>query len=121
MMRPQELGVTPRAPSAMAFEVIGTEPDQQVVLSWEDNSLNETAFTVERAATADGPWMTLAVLPAGTTTYEDPVGVASQGYVYRVYASNTVGDTEVYPASIGFPNETMVSEFSNVVEVVPAP
>ncbi len=122
MMRPQVLGVRPKAPSDLAFAVTGAEPEQQVVLTWVDNSLNETAFTVERAASVDGPWLPVAVLPENTTTYSDPVDTLDPGYVYRVFASNTVGDTAVYAApSIGFPTETMVSEFSNVVVVSVVP
>jgi hypothetical protein len=89
-----------------------------VDLSWTDNAINETSFTVQTASTVDGPWTTLAVLPEDTTTYSHAVGSVGGTYIYRVFASNTVGDTTVYPLpSIGFPTATKDSEFSNTVEV----
>lgn len=120
MMRPQALGVRPRTPSNLFGTLSGTGASRVMNLTWSDNSLNETSFTVQRATSTAGPWTNLIVLPANTTTYGDPIGDTTQTYVYRVFASNTVGDTAVYAASIGFPTETMNSEFSNVFTQLPA-
>ncbi len=120
MMRPQVVGVRPKAPSNLVARPSGTGINRQVSLTWVDNSLNETHFTVQRATSSAGPWTTLVVLPANTTTYVNLIGDTTQTYSYRVFASNTVGDTAVYAASIGFPNETMDSTFSNIATQLPA-
>ncbi|MEJ5309116.1 MAG: multicopper oxidase domain-containing protein [Anaerolineae bacterium] len=120
MMRPQALGVRPRTPTNLFGVLTGTGASRVMNLTWSDNSLNETSFTVQRATSTAGPWADLIVLPANTTAYGDPIGDTTQTYVYRVFASNTVGDTAVYAASIGFPTETMNSEFSNVFTQLPA-
>ena len=123
MMHSLVLGVAPRAPSNLAFQVTGNGSNRAIVLSWADNSLNETSFTVQRALTVSGPWVDLVSLPAGTTTYTNLIGNTSAAFAYRVFASNVVGDTAVYAApSTGFPTETMVSGFSNtaIVGILPA-
>lgn len=120
MMRPQALGVRPRTPSPLTVAMTSIGRNRRVVLSWVDNSLNETSFTVERAASIAGPWTTLAELPPNTTAYTETIA-NTLVYVYRVFASNRIGDTAIYAASLGFPTETMVSEFSNTVIVGPVP
>lgn len=64
------------------------------VLTWRDNSSDETSFRVERKTNAAGTWGTLATLAAGTTTYTD-VGPFTQGnvYYYRVIAVGSAGDS----------------------------
>ena len=120
MMRPQVVGVKPKAPSNLLALTTGSSSNRQVALTWADNSLNETQFTVQRATSPTGPWTTLVILPADTTTYNDLVGSTTQRYSYRVFASNIVGDTAVYAGSAGFPTETMDSPFSNVATQLPA-
>ncbi|MFZ2919857.1 MAG: multicopper oxidase domain-containing protein [Desulfosalsimonadaceae bacterium] len=121
MMRPQSIGVKPRTPANLTATQGGVGVSQVVNLEWADNSLGETSFTVQRAEFAIGPWTDLATLPINTTTYADAVGNVNQEYFYRVFASNTVGDTATYAApSIGFPNTTMVSEFSNTASITVA-
>ncbi|RJP85138.1 MAG: hypothetical protein C4518_17190 [Desulfobacteraceae bacterium] len=121
MMRPQSVGVRPRTPANLTAAQSGVGAGTQVNLEWTDSSLNETHFTLQRAEFAAGPWTDLATLAPGTTTYADTVGDVNQEYFYRIFASNTVGDTAIYAApSIGFPNTTMVSEFSNTASIMVA-
>ena len=116
MMRPVVVGVRPRDPSALTAAYSGSGSNRQVVLTWVDNSINETSFTVQRSASTTGPWTNLAVLPANSVTFSYTIGRDASAYAYRVFASNTVGDTAVYASpSIGFPNTTMDSGFSNTV------
>jgi FtsP/CotA-like multicopper oxidase with cupredoxin domain len=118
MMRPVVVAVAPRAPSSLVATVVGNGNNKRVDLIWQDNSLNETQFTVQRAASSSGPWTILATLPSEVTTYTDPIGNTNQTFAYRVIASNTVGDTDEYPApSIGFPVVTKDSPPSNTVTV----
>jgi len=122
MMRPIVVGVRPRTPTNLAAVAVDNGGLWQVDLTWVDASLNETAFTVERAPSADGPWTVIAELPADTTSYSDMFGDVAPQFAYRVLASNTVGDTAVYAVpSIGFPHTTMLSDYSNIAEVGAAP
>jgi FtsP/CotA-like multicopper oxidase with cupredoxin domain len=113
MMHGMAFAVPPKAPSNLVANVIGYSPNKRVDLNWVDNSLNETSFTIERAISSNGPWTTLVTLPSGTTAYTDRVGNLGNAYYYRVFASNTVGDT----LTPGFPTKTVDSDFSNVVQV----
>ena len=109
MMHSLAFAVAPKAPTNLTAVLKG----KGVVLTWKDNSINETGFTVQRAKTANGPWTTLATLmaPAGTgstLTYTDTTYKANQKpYYYQVFANNVVGDTAVYTSpAIGFPRKS---------------
>jgi len=124
MMRPQAVGVPPNAPSTLTALRVATGATRRVELSWQDNSLNETAFQVQRADAINGPWATINAAASengtlGPRAYTDPIGDTDQTYFYRVIASNTVGDTEAYPApAIGFPTLTLNSDVSNTVSTL---
>lgn len=64
------------------------------ILSWTDNSTNETAFDVERkaeACTGILPFAVLASVGANVTTYTDSAVQEGVTYCYRVDASNSAG------------------------------
>ena len=64
------------------------------VLTWQDNSNNETAFNIERkveACTGTLPFTPLASVGTNTTTYIDSAVVEGASYCYRVNASNSAG------------------------------
>lgn len=64
-----------------------------IVLVWEDNSDNETGFSIERN---DGTgWVVIDTVGANETTYTDSTGVIGTTYSYRVEAYNT-SDTSAY-------------------------
>lgn len=111
MMHSMVFAVPPKAPSNLAANYVRNG----IVLTWINRSQNETGFTVQRALSRTGPWNNIATLPSGSNTYTDRIGNPTITYYYRVFASNTVGDT-VTP---GFPTMTVDSGFSNVVRVVP--
>jgi len=117
MMHAMVFAVLPKAPSNLVANLIGSDTNQHVDLTWMDNSTNETGFTVQRTDNSAGPWTTLTTLPAGATLYTDPIGNMNGTYYYRVFASNTVGDI----ATPGFPTMTVDSDFSNVVQVIVNP
>ena len=112
MMRPMIIAVAPKAPSNLAAILTGTKGKPKVTLTWTDNSLNETAFTVQRATAATGPWTTVTTVPSatgpgtGTTvTYNDTTVARGTTYYYRVIAKNVVGYTQTYAApAAGYPN-----------------
>jgi hypothetical protein len=114
MMRPFSFAYPPNAPDLLQFSLSGTAPNLTVHLTWNDNSVAETGYVVERKA-GGGNWETLAVVDVPLTTgvgdaevpavntdtgqysYDDTTFGATPGPVYyRVYAQNVVGDTQDY-------------------------
>jgi hypothetical protein len=114
MMHAQVVGIAPEAPTGLTFVRAGSGPNQRYDLSWQDNSMNETAFVVERrVAGSTGAWTTVATVPStvlaipyvkandlgptlGLRTYADPIGNTRTLYEYQVYAINVVGDVWDY-------------------------
>lgn len=135
MMRPVSVALPPNAPSGLAWSVTGTGNNTRLTLVWNDNSINETAFVVQRMD-GTGAWVDLATIPSplnqpnthGVRTYTDTTfRWNTTVYSYRVVAQNTVGDTWNYadPAinqivSGGFPTVTAQS-VSSPVAVIQAP
>jgi len=120
MMRTIIMAVAPRAPSGLTAAV----NNKSITLTWLDNSLNETSFTVQRATNAAGPWLALTTaVPAAagtgsTVTYTDATVARKTAYYYRVLASNVVGDTTAYaPPAVGYPNMSADSAPSDAIAV----
>jgi FtsP/CotA-like multicopper oxidase with cupredoxin domain len=124
MMRAMILGVAPKAPSNLAHPSGDT-------LTWTDNSLNETGFTVETApatcagnplvCTPTGPFVFAGTCPAaaGSGTL---VTCKNGGFIkgknnntlYQVRANNVVGYTRPYTLPItGWPHPSYDSTPSN--------
>src|SRR5262249_7262542 len=87
-------------------------------LTWVDNSANETAFLVQRATSANGPWTTVATAAANATTYSDASVAKKTAYVYRVVATNVVGLIQTFAApAVGFPHPQMDAAPSNAFPI----
>jgi len=114
MMHSLAFAVPPNAPTGLGTSITGNGNNKTVNLVWTDNSLNETNFTVQRATNDQFVGATtLAVLGPNITTYSNKIGNTNQTYYYRVFASNTVGDT----LTPGFPTMTADSTFSDTAGV----
>ena len=64
------------------------------VLTWDDNSGNETGFSIERKAeicTGPGVFAAIATVAVSTATFTDPGVSEGQTYCYRVRASGQGG------------------------------
>ncbi len=110
MMRALVLAVPPDAPTNVTATQFGTGNTQSVVVTWVDNAINETGFTVERATNLNGPWDVLSkAIPASpgtllTGTYTDTTMARRTTYYYRVTANNLVGYTRSFAApAVGYP------------------
>ena len=132
MMRTYSVALAPAVPpSNLTAGWIGPNTSPHVRLSWKDNSVAETDWSIQRAAAPTGPWTDIKRSPSttgpqkgGFATYNDATVAPNTSYFYRVLATNWVGDTTVYPNSIGYPNIAVNSSASNVVSPVlsaPAP
>ena len=115
MMHSLAFAVPPATtPSPLTATVSGNGNNRRVVLTWTD-VVNATNFTVQRATNVSFTNGLVTVPLEKVTTYTDPIGNTKQTFYYRVFASNTVGDTAVYAGSpLGFPTETLNSGFSNI-------
>jgi hypothetical protein len=114
MMHSVAFAVPPKAPSGLTDTTLGSDNNKRIVLTWTGNSTNTTNFTVQRAVNINGPWNTLDnPLAPDVNSYTDLIGNSTIPYYYRVFASNTVGDT-VTP---GFPTVTVDSQPSNIVRI----
>ena len=68
------------------------QPDQQVLLTWSDNSYNEAGFVVERST--DGVNFTqIQSLGPNSTSFTDVPVALETTYSYRVYAFNYAGNS----------------------------
>jgi FtsP/CotA-like multicopper oxidase with cupredoxin domain len=111
MMRPIAVAVQPKAASTLtAAAVTGG-----VALTWKDNSANETGFVVQRAtAAAPTTWTTLTTVQSDQTAgaainrtagYTDGTVARKTAYLYRIVATNLVGDLTAYAApAAGYPH-----------------
>ncbi|VVB87935.1 Laccase [uncultured archaeon] len=124
MMRPIAFVVTPRVP----LSLVATTSNGNALLTWTDNSTDETNWNIQRANATTGPWTTIA-MPASITgpakgvlaTYTDPTVTLGTTYYYRVNATNVVGDTTKYAApTVGYPNMTADSGSSNTAAITPS-
>ena len=114
MMRPMCFVMPPEAPTGLATP--GFRTGIGVTLNWTNNSLNQTAVTIQRAT--DNQFLTnltnFVTPTAFATTFTDTTTVAGTTYFYRVVATNTVGST----VATGYPTMSANSLPSNAVTVV---
>ena len=120
MMRPQTLALPPVAPSNLTATLSGGGTAQTAALTWDDNSITETAFVVQRSDDLGGNWtsvgtMTSPLDQANThragLTMDDPTPFdpATTTVYYRVAAQNTVGYGQ------GMPGMTVTSTSNRLV------
>jgi hypothetical protein len=81
---------TPTAPSALTANATSAT---SVLLTWADNSINETGFKIERQTGVDGVWTLVGTPVADATSFTDSTVVANTSYSYRVRATNAAGDS----------------------------
>ncbi|MGI6299253.1 MAG: hypothetical protein ACOX1T_08890 [Saccharofermentanales bacterium] len=117
MMHTMSFAIPPKAPTSLTGIFTGNGANRSYQLTWAHNASNSTAYIVQRAVSADGPWANLATLAKDSTTYLDKIGNKAPTYYYRVYAINQVGDTQ----TAGFPVITRKSAFSNTIATGAAP
>jgi|GEM_PF-1642433 len=81
------------APEAPGSLVGAAQSAEVVSLSWSDLSDYETGFRVERAQGVGGDFITLAIVPANATTYQDTNATPLSTIRYRIIAYNDQGDS----------------------------
>ena len=61
MMRPVSVALPPNKPDGLGFAVTGSGNRTRLTLTWNDNSINETSFLVQRMV-GTGPWVNLGTV-----------------------------------------------------------
>ncbi|MGO4596840.1 multicopper oxidase domain-containing protein [Terrabacter sp. 2RAF25] len=111
MMRPESVALPPRRVDGLTSSLVnvlgknGKVVGQNVKLTWNDNSINETSFVVQRT-TNGTTWIDLTTVASpldqpnvhGARTYLDTSSDGTTPYLYRVVALNTVGYGKGFPS-----------------------
>ncbi len=106
MMRPVAVAAPPLAPSGLSWILTGGGNNRTLTISWNDNSINETAFVLQRST--DGiAWTDVTAIQSplavpnthGSRSYSIPnYQDTSTPSAYRVIAQNTIGYGGEYPS-----------------------
>ena len=95
------------APSNLSAVTIS---NNQIDLSWEDNSNNEGGFKIERKRESDEPYSEIAVVGSDSSTYSDVGLNGGTTYIYRVRAyfgsTHSVYSNEASAATVNSPPNT---------------
>ena len=121
MMRIVPVAVAPAAPDTVVAAVSG---GKNILVTWKDQSVNETGFDVYRK-NGSGSFVKIGSVPVSPTaaasantgatlSFTDTTPQKGHTYTYRVDATDTVGDTTNYGAApvVGFPQATAESKQS---------
>jgi hypothetical protein len=87
-------GCPSSAPSRLQARAVGAT---SIVLSWADNSLDETGFAIERklqGCAVGGTWTPVATVPRNVVTFTQTGLTAATTYAYRVRAANAKGKSD---------------------------
>jgi uncharacterized protein (TIGR02145 family) len=85
----------------------GSIANNQIILTWLDNSTNETGFKIERK-TGSGAWSEIGSVNTNIYTYSDATVNSATTYTYRVYAFNSTGN------SLNYSNEITITTLLSV-------
>lgn len=97
-----ESGVTaPASPTSLQVDVV-ERSSNSLLLTWTDNSDNETYFQIQRSLSPSTGFAEIATVEANSTSYTDDNNLnPCTQYYYRVYAWNTQGPSTQYAGNSG--------------------
>jgi FtsP/CotA-like multicopper oxidase with cupredoxin domain len=105
MMRPVSVALPPVKPDGLAASTSASGNSLTITVGWNDNSIAETAYVVQRAD-ASGVWTDLGTIDTpldqtnttGVKGYADTTAQFNTAYQYRIVAKNTVGYGLEFPS-----------------------
>ncbi len=104
------VGGIPGAPFNLAVvALVNTAP----ALIWQDDADNETAFIIERSTDAH-TWSNIGSVGENVLTFSDSTAATGTKYYYRVYAQNSVGDSDYSNIASGIRKGLIVVAGGNV-------
>lgn len=104
MMRPEAVALPPLKPEILTATLPATGK-KVVTVTWNDNSITETAFVVQRS-TNGSTWTDVGTIATpltventkGPRSFTDATSNGTTAYLYRVVAQNTVGYGGAFPS-----------------------
>ena len=85
------MGMENNTPSAPSNLIATGTSSSQVSLSWNDNSNNETGFSIRRRLSSDAPWTQVAIVSQNVTSYYHTGLDPNLTYYYSIVAYNLAG------------------------------
>jgi hypothetical protein len=91
-------GVNTTVPAIPSGVSVTMAAAAQAQLTWQDRSVNETGFRIERRV-GDGAFVEIGTVATNETQYSDPTLTAGTTYEYRVRAFNAQGSSAPSPTA----------------------
>jgi uncharacterized delta-60 repeat protein len=107
--------IPPAAPTDLEFTALSPS---KAILSWTDNSKNETGFKIERS-TDGAAFSFLKEIQQNIVTYTDQDFTVETAHAYRVYAFNKFGNSSF--VEIEIPLITAIEDADSRIVVYPNP
>ena len=85
------LSTLPDAPTSLNATAVNYG---RIDLGWHDNATNETGYTIQRTTDTAASWPSVMNLSANSTSNADSWLVDGTKYFYRVFASNSKGNSD---------------------------
>ena len=103
---------SPPSPSNLMLTVVSKN---QINLTWQDNSENESGFEIDRKTEADLFFRAMVTVGAAATAYSDTNLQPNTVYTYRICAFNGAGNSEPSNAVVFDPSLIGKPEFELIV------
>ena len=87
----QAINPIPDSPSSLQATVLSSS---QIILTWTDNSDNESGFKIERKEGTGGSWAEIKDISSNTANYTDAGLACETTYYYRVKSYNDEGNSD---------------------------
>ena len=115
----------PNLPSAPTISAVTASGATSLHITWS-NTLSAgdaevNSYRLERADAAAGPYTAIASLPQASTAFEDTGLTANTPYFYRLYASNSTGDSAPSAEVSGTTHSLSLAAPTNLVLTNPSP
>jgi hypothetical protein len=88
---PVSFTISPNLPAAPSALVVDSLTWSHVILSWVNNSGNDTGYEIERATGSNGVYGVIGTVSGSATNFTDTTATSQTTYFYRIVATNSFG------------------------------